>query len=107
MTDQPPDRPDRRERPRAEPEIIPPDRTGQSSYRQTSAVWISVGPDGRVHVAKPGFFSLLLLTLGIAFLVALILVVLFGAILVAVPVVILLLAAGVIFALWQRFLAPK
>jgi hypothetical protein len=110
MTDQ---QPDRAERPRAEPEIIPPDRPGTEragrSSTRASAVWISVGPDGtqRVQFAKPGLLSLFLFSLVVALLVAIILFVLFGAALILIPVAVLLFAAGGIVALWQRLAGPR
>jgi hypothetical protein len=102
MTDQ---RPDRAEQPRAEPEIIPPDRDGRSSTRRESAVWIQMGPQGvhRVQFGRPSLLSLFWLALFIAFLVAFVFVVLFGAVLIFIPVVILLLVAAFGAGLWQRF----
>jgi hypothetical protein len=101
MTEQPPNRP---EMPRQEPEIIPPGEEPRVRHDR-SAIFVTVGPDGteRVRVFKPGLGSLLLLTLGIAFLVALILVVFFGAVLIFVPLIVVLFAAAVLVGLWQRF----
>jgi fatty acid desaturase len=102
MTDQRPDRP---EQPRTEPEIIPPGRAHEASRREASAIWISMGPGGtqRIQFGKPRFSSLVFLVLAVAFLTAMILVVLFGAVLIFIPVVILLFAAAVVTGLWQRF----
>src|SRR5262245_55172199 len=100
MTEQRPDQP---ERPRVEPEIIPPGRAGGSPRREGSAVWISIGPDGRVQVGKPGFFSVVMLALVIAFVIAAVVLLLFGAVLVLVPVVALLFGAAVVAGLWQKF----
>src|SRR5262245_59326701 len=106
MTEQRPDRPTSPpERPRVEPEIIPPGGAGGSPRRETSAVWISIGPDGahRVQIGKPGFLSVVMLALVIAFVIAAAVFLLFGAVLVLVPVVPLLLGAGVVAGLWQKF----
>ena len=102
MSDQ---RPDRAEQPRSEPEIIPPGRAHETSRRETSAIWISMAPDGaqRIQFGKPRFSSLVLLVCAVAFLTAIILLVLFGAVLIFIPLVILMFAAAVVAGLWQRF----
>jgi hypothetical protein len=107
MTDQRPDRP---EQPRAEPEIIPPDRAHENrahetSRRETSAIWISMGPGGtqRIQFGKPKLSSMLLLALVVAFVMAVVFVVLFGVVLIFIPLVILMFVAAVVTGLWQRF----
>ena len=97
--------PDRAERPRPEPEIIPPDRAGEAFTRRESAIFIQMGPQGvhRVQLGRPSLLSLFWLALFIAFVLAFVFVVLFGAVLIFIPVVILLLVAAVGAGLWQRF----
>ena len=101
MTEQPPNRP---EQPRGEPEIIPPGERRQAGFRRDqSAIFITMGPDGaeRVRVFRPGFLSLLALSAGVTLLVALILILFFGAVLIFVPLLIVLVGAAVLVGLWK------
>ena len=79
------------ERPKSEPEIIPPGR-GTQRVR----VFIDPRITERVYVAKPGPFGSVLLILIVGLLSALMLVLLLGAFLFALPLVILVVTAAVV-----------
>lgn len=85
------------ERPRSEPEIIPPGaRGGPDGGRE--GVWFRFDDSEgthRVFVARPGLPSILLGLLLVGFVVALIFLLLAGLVLIWVPVVV----AGILFAL--------
>lgn len=94
----------RPERPRLEPEIIPPDRTG-SDWRQHAGrpdVSTLAGGAHRIYVTRLGPFGVALLMLVVGILAAVILLAVLGAVLLWIPVVALLLAAGAIFRLLRR-----
>ncbi len=105
----PPDRP-RAEQPRVEPEIIPPGEDARARRGGFESVFIHVeeGPDGvkRVHLKKPGPFTIVMILLGIGLAVALFFVVLSALVLLWIPIVII----GILFAMfstagrqyWQR-----
>jgi hypothetical protein len=90
------------ERPRAEPEIIPPDRGGRRSewgrppwrggFGQTRGTQ-------RIYVARLGPFGLALLVLAIAAIVAIILIAVLGAVLIWIPVVAVLVVIAALFRL--------
>jgi len=96
---------DRPERPRLEPEIIPPARGRRGSDWQQS-VWPShtstASGTHRIYVARLGPFGMALLMLVIGIVIAVILLAVVGAILVWIPILALLLAAGVIYRLLRR-----
>jgi hypothetical protein len=77
------------ERPRREPEIIPPDRTHP-------------GPDGsfrashRVYVARLGPFGMAMAALALGLVGVLVLLLLFGAFLISIPLAVLLIAIAII-----------
>ena len=96
------------ERPRAEPEIIPPDQTGRRSGRPAwPPAW---GPHGagqaretqRIYVMRPGPLGFAILTLALALIVALIFLVVIGAFLLWIPVVALLVVVGAVFRFLRR-----
>lgn len=96
--------PNRPERPRAEPEIIPPDRDdGQANWRRTP--WRGSGFEHirgtqRVYVGRIGPFGIALLLLAIAAIVVIVTIAVLGAVLIWIPV----LAAAIIFtALFRLF----
>jgi hypothetical protein len=96
----------RPERPRLEPEIIPPARSRHESGWQHD-VWppymsSSTGGTHRLYVARLGPFGLAVLMLLIGIVIAVLVLAVVGAILVWIPILALLLAAGVIFRLWRR-----
>lgn len=105
------DDPDHPERPRVEPEIIPPDRSPrrpdwrqQAWRRQTWQPFFSTAADEthRIYVAKLGPLGVALLILLIGVIAAVILLALVGAVLIWIPVVALLVAVGALFRLFRR-----
>ena len=97
---------DQPERPRAEPEIIPPDRSGGPGRRDPA--WSA--PDGfppaygtqRVYVGRIGPFGFALLLLVVGFLAAVMLLILIGTALLWIPLVAVLVIAAVISRLFRR-----
>jgi hypothetical protein len=92
------------ERPRSEPEIIPP---GQRDRRDPSRVFISIDENGgprRVYMAQPGPLTifLALMVLGLIGVVALI--VLLSVALIWIPVVLVLVAAFVASLTFRHWL---
>ncbi len=91
------------ERPRVEPEIIPPgassSRGGTRGGFESIFVRVEEGDDGirRIHLKKPGPFTVIGLLLAAGVAVALFFVVLAGLVLLWIPLVI----AGVLFALFS------
>jgi hypothetical protein len=83
------------ERPRAEPEIIPPDRTGRRAWDspwQANQGFYGNGPDGawrnqRIFVMRPGPLGFIAVMLVLGLIVAAIVVALIGTLLVWIPVV--------------------
>jgi len=108
MTNEP-DRP-RAERPRSEPEIIPPgeDMHGRRGGFESVFIHVEDGPDGirRMSLKRPGPFTIVLILLGVGLAVALFFVVLSALVLLWIPIV----TAGILFAMfstagrqyWQR-----
>ncbi|MGA8651217.1 MAG: hypothetical protein ACLP19_04110 [Xanthobacteraceae bacterium] len=96
---------DRPERPRLEPEIIPPARGRRESGWQHD-LWEpyapSAGTTHRLYVARLGPFGFAILMMIIGFVAAVILLAVVGAILVWIPILALLVAAGLIFRLLRR-----
>ena len=86
------------ERPRVEPEIIPPDRT-RSARRDPS--YVEMGGTHRVFVTRIGPLGGALLLLVIAVFVAAGGLLLFGALLIWLPLVALILIIGAITALFR------
>jgi len=98
---------DQPERPRYEPEIIPPDHgERQSDWNYTP--WRN-GPIGytgttqRVYVTRLSPFSLALVLLAIAAIVAIIVIAAVGAILIWIPVIAAVLVVGALFRLFRGF----
>jgi hypothetical protein len=93
------------ERPRLEPEIIPPVRSRRDLDWQND-VWApyasSAGATHRLYVARLGPLGLALLMLIVGIVIAVIMLAVVGAILIWIPVLALLLAAGVIFRLLRH-----
>jgi hypothetical protein len=95
------------ERPRAEPEIIPPDRNHGSSQSPWRTTW---GPYGssqaygtqRVYVTRLGPFGFAVLMLALAAVVALFFIAIVGMFLLWIPVVALLLAAAALYRFLRR-----
>lgn len=86
----------RRENPRPEPEIIPPDRAGSLPPQgRRSHVWISV--NGRPIGGKaPGPFGILLAAVVVIFALALVLMLVLGALLIWIPVVAVVVASALV-----------
>jgi hypothetical protein len=89
-------------RPRAEPEIIPPGaplppRDGDGPFNARFQ---------RIYIARPGPFGLLLVALAAIIIVAVILLLVVGAVLIWLPVVGLMIAIGIVTGLvrsrWRR-----
>lgn len=103
MTDDDQKRP---ERPRVEPEIIPPDR-GSRGSDWTRSPWRG-GAYGetrgtqRIYVTRLGPFGVALLFLAIAAIVAIILIAALGAVLIWIPVVAVLVVVAALFRLFRR-----
>jgi len=96
----------RSERPRLEPEIIPPAWSRRESGWQYD-VWqpyVSSSASGtrRLYVARLGPLGLALLMALIGIVVAVLVLAVVSAILIWIPILALLLAAGVIFRFWRR-----
>jgi hypothetical protein len=100
---------DRRpERPRAEPEILPPDRAVPRE-RSGSEEYVWFDPRGgthRIYVARPGPFSIIAALLITGLVVAAIVLLLLGLVLFWIPVVIVIIAsfllAGYTRHYWRR-----
>ena len=101
------------ERPRAEPEIIPPNRRGNPPWRATwQTGW---GQDGnqdgrhdaawrtqRVFVMRPGPLGFAVLMLALGLIVAAIVLTVIGAFLIWIPVVALFVAVAAVFRFLRR-----
>jgi len=88
------------EKPRLEPEIIPPDRTqrGYDWRRPTSQRFTDqAGGAHRIYVARVGPLGFTLLMLVVGILAAVFLFAILGAVLIWLPVVLLLVAVGAVF----------
>ena len=100
--------PSQPERPRAEPEIIPPDRDGGSGNwrRAPDTAWRgsfdAFHGTHRVYVGRVGPFGMALLLLAIAAVIALILIAVLGAVLIWIPVIAIAVAIGAFFRLFRR-----
>jgi hypothetical protein len=96
---------DQPERPRLEPEIIPPARA-RAGTEWPPRAWQSYTSTEhlrqRIYVARLGPFGFGFLMAGIGFIVALILLAVVGAILIWIPILALLLAAGFVFRFLRR-----
>jgi hypothetical protein len=87
------------ERPRVEPEIIPPGRD-QSPWR--SDTFTQSHGSQRIYVTKIGPFGFTLLLLALAALAAVIVVAIIGAFLIWIPVVALLVVVAAAFRFLRR-----
>ena len=93
------------ERPRLEPEIIPPARArDDSDWTQRGWRPQMSGASGthRIYVTRLGPFGMTLLMLIIGIVIAVILLAVVGAVLIWIPILALLVAAGAIFRLLRR-----
>jgi hypothetical protein len=94
------------ERPRVEPEIIPPDRKPPRSAwrRQAWQPSFSTAADEapRVYVARLGPLGFALLMLIVGIVVGLIILAVIGAVLIWIPIMLMLVAVGALFRLLRR-----
>jgi len=96
------------ERPRAEPEIIPPDRTGRRSGQPTwPPAWGSSASGGaygsqRIYVMRPGPLGFAVMALVLAVILSLVFLVVIGAFLLWIPVVALLVVVGAVYRFLRR-----
>jgi hypothetical protein len=101
--------PDEPERPRFEPEIIPPDRSGGPNDRGPNPTW-PPPPYGftqthgthRFYVRKIGPFGFALLMLVVGLLAGLMLLILIGTALLWIPVIVVLVIVAAISGLFRR-----
>lgn len=92
------------QRPRFEPEIIPP---GESHDPRGTRVFIDQTTTEQIFVGKIGPFGLFMLALGIGAVIAVVLVLLLGAFLLWIPIVGLLIAAGLVAGVLRPLFAGK
>jgi len=96
---------DEPERPRYEPEIIPPDHDGRQNdwgrppWRR--APFGEAHATQRVYVTRIGPFGMALALLAIAAIVAIVLIAIVGAVLIWVPIIAAVLVAGALFRIWH------
>src|ERR1700736_244581 len=89
-------RPIKPEKPRFEPEIIPPERGRRQAY-QAGPDWFASGRgSNRIFVARLGPWSVVGIVLLIGLFAGAVLAILLGALLIAIPVVGLLIAGALI-----------
>jgi hypothetical protein len=90
-------------RPRSEPEIIPPDRTGRS---RRGGIWVSVDDNGetrRIYMAPPGPFTIILGLAILALIGVVMLIVLLSVAVIWIPVVIILIVAFVLSVTFRQY----
>jgi hypothetical protein len=92
----------RPERPRLEPEIIPPRRARRGDPDWQPHDWPPYASTQRIYVGRFGPFGLAMIMLAIGIVAAVILLAVLGAILVWIPILALLLVAGAVFRLLRR-----
>jgi hypothetical protein len=95
------------ERPRVEPEIIPPGRERKTPRDAADYGWSFEQREGvqRIYIARPGPFSIILGLLILGFVAALVFVVLAGIVVLWVPILIgmiLLALASAAIRRWRR-----
>ena len=96
------------ERPRSEPEIIPPDRAGRDGNPPWRATWQNAwGQEGmrgtqRVFVMRPGPLGSAVLLLVLALIVAAIVLTVIGAFLIWIPVVALFVVVAAVYRFLRR-----
>ncbi|WP_036259844.1 hypothetical protein [Methylocapsa aurea] len=98
--------------PASEPEIIPPDRFGgyrsdDGQGRSRAPIFIDERGGHRIYVAKIGPLGVILLSLLIGVVVIAALVLLLGAMLIWIPFVALLVAAGMIGSLMRAYFSRR
>jgi hypothetical protein len=95
------------ERPRAEPEIIPPDRSGhRSDWRNApwqGDMFTRARGTQRIYVTRVGPLGVALLMLAIAAIAAIIVIATVGLVLIWIPVLALIIVAAGLFRLLRGF----
>lgn len=89
------------DKPRAEPEIIPPDRAAQGAHR--TRLFTDVHSAERVYVGRVGPFGTILIVLIAAILAAVMLALLLGALLVWLPLMVFFVAGAIIAAILKAY----
>ena len=89
------------EEPRSEPEVIPRGQTERDTPRMR--VFVDTHSTERVYIGKPSSLGAILLTLVVGLLSAVLMVLLFGALLVALPAVVLLVTAAIVAGLLRAY----
>lgn len=97
------------ERPRSEPEIIPPDRVAEDELRRAArhAAYEEVGGYQRIYVGRIGPFGMMLVALLGAALAILIVALLIGAFLVAIPIAALVVAGALLAGFFRSVLRRR
>jgi hypothetical protein len=93
------------EKPRAEPEIIPPDRGDRQSRASAAGVRVFLDRSGvrHIYVARLGPLGMVALALMVGVLFAIALVLVLGVFLIWIPLVGLLVAAAIISSLLRAY----
>ena len=92
----------RNERPRAEPEIIPPGATPRGARPRVRVFVGRADATGHAPFKAPGPFTIAAVLLGLGLLVGLVLFLALGALLIALPVLAVVLSAAVAFGVLRR-----
>ncbi len=97
------------ERPRAEPEIIPPDRIEEEERRRAARLAAYERASGyrRIYIARIGPLGMFLLALFAGALAIVLLVLAVGAFLIWIPIVALVVAGAVIAGLFRSVLRRR
>jgi hypothetical protein len=93
--------PDEPERPRVEPEIIPPDRRQGSGWPRPPYGFETHGTH-RIYVSRIGPFGFALIMLVVGLLAALLLLILIGAALLWIPIVAAIVVVAALSGLFRR-----
>jgi hypothetical protein len=93
------------EKPRSEPEVIPPDRRDRQPRSSVAGVRVFLDGGGvhHIYVTRMGPLGIVALALMVAILFAITLVLLLGAFLIWIPLVGLLVAAAIISSLLRAY----
>jgi hypothetical protein len=98
--------PNRPERPRIDPEIIPPGRArDQADWRRApwrGSSFEDVRGTHRVYVGRIGPFGIALLLLAIAAIIAIVMIAILGAVLIWIPVLAVAIVLAALFRLFRR-----
>jgi hypothetical protein len=93
---------------RSEPEIIPPDHTGQRSAHTSSRARVFINSHGteRIYIATPGPLGIILVALVASILSAVLLILLLGAFLIWLPLLVFFIAGAVVSGILRRKFWP-